>query len=418
MIGAPLLKPISSIRHERTATGALGFWVTDRTSKSGAVFGFQFPTMADAHHGRQLRRLAHDLHNPVDVYHAERSLITLSDLLRNPLNLRPSFEIGIPKALVGLLGHTEPSIRQKTTELLSHYSGGVASSRHESNAGDLRHYKVELQEMATNMSVALGHAQKPDLAVTAAIEALKFASEVHGHGHIELVQSILLLAEKNIDLKALNKAETCLTQASYIVGKTPDTSSELKAKLYRVLGRLYTARGNSPLALRFLADDVYFSSMAHGPEDIRTTGGYFLMAGVFLSSGHAHDASKAEVLHDTIERIWRSFIGGILQRQDGTTFLTESEAVEARNHLIQIEAERAKASDTLRLAQARGTLGMLLAACGQLEDALDVLDKSKLLVDGQDGNEAVIADIVTTIKTIEMMREQQSESLAATSPQP
>ena len=54
------------------------------------------------------------------------------------------------------------------------------------------------------------------------------------------------------------------------------------------------------------------------------------MAGVFQSSGHATDASKAEVLHDTIERIWRSFISDMLRKRDGTTFLTESEAVEVR----------------------------------------------------------------------------------------
>ena len=118
--------------------------------------------------------------------------------------------------------------------------------------------------MATNMAVALGHHNRPQLAVTAAIEALKFGSEVYGPASSDIVPLILMLAAKNVEVGKLNKAETCLTQASYIVGKTPDTPSDIKARLYRVMGQLYTARGNGPLALRFLADDVYFSSLAHG----------------------------------------------------------------------------------------------------------------------------------------------------------
>lgn len=50
------------------------------------------------------------------------------------------------------------------------------------------------------------------------------------------------------------------------------------------IGR-YTAREKYPEALRILADDVYHSSIAYGPESSRTAGGYYLMADVFDKYG-------------------------------------------------------------------------------------------------------------------------------------
>ena len=95
-----------------------------------------------------------------------------------------------------------------------------------------------------------------EAAASCAIEALKFANDIYGGASLDLVPSILLLANASIDHGNLKKAETCLTQATFLVSKgeaAGGVSSEIKAALYRVMGRLYTVRGNGPLALRFLA---------------------------------------------------------------------------------------------------------------------------------------------------------------------
>lgn len=58
--------------------------------------------------------------------------------------------------------------------------------------------------------------------------------------------------------------------------------------------RRYTAREKYPEALRILADDVYHSSVAFGPESSQTAGGYYLMADVFDKYG---DTDTSTVRH-------------------------------------------------------------------------------------------------------------------------
>jgi hypothetical protein len=58
---------------------------------------------------------------------------------------------------------------------------------------------------------------------------LSTGSELYGNRSLELIPLILLLASCCIDIGNLKKAETCLTQASFIVSKCgPDCPSETK----------------------------------------------------------------------------------------------------------------------------------------------------------------------------------------------
>ena len=83
-------------------------------------------------------------------------------------------------------------------------------------------------------------------------------------------------------LGRLSQAEEYLSQAQWTILKTPDCSNSIKSKFYRILGLLYAAKGEYAESLQALAEDVYHASGEFGTEDIRTSGGYFHMANVFM----------------------------------------------------------------------------------------------------------------------------------------
>ena len=51
------------------------------------------------------------------------------------------------------------------------------------------------------------------------------------------------------------------------------------------MGQLHSLKGNHEGAMKSFAEDVYYSSIEYGPEDVRTSLGYFNLAKVFQSHG-------------------------------------------------------------------------------------------------------------------------------------
>ncbi|XP_076451715.1 zinc finger MYND domain-containing protein 12-like [Babylonia areolata] len=156
---------------------------------------------------------------------------------------------------------------------------------------------------------------KHEQAVPAAMQSLRFAIDVHGIASIELVPSYLILGEASIGLGRLSQAEEYLAQAEWTVLKTPDVSSAMKSRLHRNLGLLYAAKGDFPEALRQLADDIYHASEEYGPDDIRTSGGYFHMANVFFRQGKR---DVADSLYRQVTDIWHSHLDRIVKSRTRT----------------------------------------------------------------------------------------------------
>lgn len=152
-------------------------------------------------------------------------------------------------------------------------------------------------------------------AVPAAMQSLRFAIEVHGIASIELVPSYLILGEASIGLGRLSQAEEYLAQAEWTVLKTPDVSNAMQSRLYRNLGLLYAAKGNFPESLRYLADDIYNASEEYGPDDIRTSGGFFHMANVFFRQGRR---DVADSLYRQVTEIWHNHLDRIVKSRTRT----------------------------------------------------------------------------------------------------
>ena len=66
-----------------------------------------------------------------------------------------------------------------------------------------------------------------------------------------------------------------------MVLNTPSPSPGIQSQLHRNLGLLALAKGQLSEARRHLAEDIYQSSVAFGPEAVQTAGGYFHLATAF-----------------------------------------------------------------------------------------------------------------------------------------
>ncbi|NXP44714.1 ZMY12 protein, partial [Heliornis fulica] len=119
-------------------------------------------------------------------------------------------------------------------------------------------------------------------AIPAALHALRFGTQVYGSNSVPLVPAYLLLAEVSACVGSLPQASKYLSQAQWIVLKTPDCSAAVQYQLHRSLGHFYAAKGNFEQALYHLANDVYLASSTFGLKSLETSGGYFHMANVFF----------------------------------------------------------------------------------------------------------------------------------------
>ncbi|KAL5108261.1 Zinc finger MYND domain-containing protein 12 [Taenia crassiceps] len=146
----------------------------------------------------------------------------------------------------------------------------------------IRQAQTNLLKVTRTTGLKLLFGGMAEAAIPAALQCLKISAEVYGMASVELVIPYLLLAEANIMLKRLEQAESNLAQAQWIMLKTQhECSDAIRSAIQRKLGLLFATKGEYQAALECLAQDIYYSSCAHGPSHIRTAGGYFQMAEVF-----------------------------------------------------------------------------------------------------------------------------------------
>ncbi|KAF5841781.1 subunit of axonemal inner dynein [Dunaliella salina] len=120
----------------------------------------------------------------------------------------------------------------------------------------------------------------------------------------QLFPLYLLAAQANLGLRRSKQCEDFLALASWLAMKEPAmTSNVMKSQLSRLYGQLYAFQGRRPEALSSFAEDVYYCSMEYGPEDPRTSLGYYNLGKVFQS---ASEVEKAKACNDQVVKIWTS----------------------------------------------------------------------------------------------------------------
>ncbi|KAI8802818.1 hypothetical protein BJ742DRAFT_858025 [Cladochytrium replicatum] len=200
-----------------------------------------------------------------------------------------------------------------------------------------------------------------DLAIPAALQALRFSMDVYGQDSIELVPSYLLLGEASIGLKQYGQAEDYLSLAKWAVLKAEHCDHAIRSQLHRNLGMLYISQGNVGEALKQLSNDIYYSSLAKDPEHIMVTGGYFQLGGIFEKQKQYEVASA---IFDKIVGIWRATL------KDGSETLDEAQQAEAAQMLNAIYTYRVTHGSTQTgPAEVRFVLAQLYHSVHQNEKA-------------------------------------------------
>ncbi|KAJ1557785.1 Zinc finger MYND domain-containing protein 12, partial [Nowakowskiella sp. JEL0078] len=192
--------------------------------------------------------------------------------------------------------------------------------------------------------------------------------DVYGQNSIELVPSYLLLGEASIGLKQYNQAEDYLSLAKWAVLKAVDCDNEIRSQLHRNFGLLYASQGNFREALKQLSQDIFYSSLSHGPENIGTTGGYFQLGCVFQKQEKFENVTA---IFDKILMIWKD----ALRQQN--IFLDEAqqaEAVQMLNAILDYRNQQSKSPSGC--AEVRFVLGLLYHACNQNEKAKEFGSKA------------------------------------------
>ncbi|TRZ25251.1 hypothetical protein HGM15179_001830 [Zosterops borbonicus] len=177
---------------------------------------------------------------------------------------------------------------------------------------DRKHGKEQLlRRQESLIALALSTAQgfvwagKPLEAIPAALQALRFSSQVFGSGSVQLVPIYLLLAEASTGTGHLRQAAKYLSQAQWIVLQTPGCSAALQSKLQRGLGLFSIAEGNLDQALYHLANDVYLATAEFGLNSVEASGGYLNMANIFF---HQNKMDAANSLYTEVSNLWHDWL--------------------------------------------------------------------------------------------------------------
>ncbi|XP_019477945.1 zinc finger MYND domain-containing protein 12 [Meleagris gallopavo] len=253
-------------------------------------------------------------------------------------------------------------------------------------------YIIDLTSSTAQKFIFDGEHKK---ALPAALHALRFSTKVYGSSSVQLVPAYLLLAEACIAFQGkassavivpclfyaqpeghpgrfkvpppvfcvgqgkgflidgvgnLQQASNYLSQAQWIVLRTPDCSGAFQHRLHRSLGLLCAAGGNFDQALYHLANDIYLASSTFGVKSVEASGGYFHMANVFF---HQNKMDIANSLYAEVTDIWHTFLVKSVQTQEQIHKLraekspfTEDKEVEVGEDTMT-EAQQAEAIQVL-----------------------------------------------------------------------
>ncbi|PRP89213.1 hypothetical protein PROFUN_01933 [Planoprotostelium fungivorum] len=193
---------------------------------------------------------------------------------------------------------------------------------------DIRRNQKALLEMTRTEAQKHLHESNFELAIPAALQSLRFSMDLNGSSSIDLVPSYLLLGEASIGLNRYPQAEEYLSLAKYAVLKKPDCSHAMRSQLHRNFGKLYASLGKYDEALEQLAADIYYSSLAMGPEHEGTTGGYYHMGNVFVAQ---EQYESALAMYEKVVEIWYMTLNEAVRTLEDTNVELIDEAVTAES---------------------------------------------------------------------------------------
>ncbi|KAH0790293.1 zinc finger MYND domain-containing protein 12-like [Histomonas meleagridis] len=231
-----------------------------------------------------------------------------------------------------------------------------------------------------------------ELARTAGLQALRYASDIYGNNALELVPPYLLLAEANIADQQFDTAEENLCQAKWILLQHPKADPSLKSQHSRNFGKLYAAQKKYDKALKYLAGDVYFTAQLKGPDHIETSVGLFLMGNVYIEKG---DNESAVAMFEKVLSVWTPFLqkcispvfsGDEIQLPSDWNETTEKLAEQILKKIVSAQTDM-HGQTQIAVAQAIFANGLLMCVVGDWKEAFRLLASASQMFEVTAGSE-------------------------------
>uniref|UniRef100_A0A3Q3SNU9 Zinc finger, MYND-type containing 12 n=1 Tax=Mastacembelus armatus TaxID=205130 RepID=A0A3Q3SNU9_9TELE len=220
---------------------------------------------------------------------------------------------------------------------------------------------MELIEICKSVAQSKFSEGKYQEALPAAQFCLRCSMDVHGPSTAQLVPAYLLLAEANMGLGNLDLVTQLLSQAEWVVLKSPECGHTIHHQLHKSLGLLHMATGNLEAALFHFANNIYFASEEYGPDSPVTCGGYFLMANIFARQGKM---SIARSLYSEVAQTWHCLLTKRLEthsqkaNEPDFLFSQRAEVEEMLRTMLEFE-QNASRKDSAQVALVAHCLAML-----------------------------------------------------------
>ncbi|KAL6765932.1 subunit of axonemal inner dynein [Haematococcus lacustris] len=181
-------------------------------------------------------------------------------------------------------------------------------------------FKLALLKLASQEAARLMAAGEYELALPVALDAVQQGQLLFKPAPaLQLFPLYLLAAQANLGLRRAKQCEDFLALASWLAMKEPGlTTNIMKSQLSRLYGQLYAFQGRQDEAVAAFAEDVYYCAVEYGPEDPRTTLGFYNMGKVHQNRG---DTTKSLACTNMVVKVWSAVLCkvvlGMSVTQDG-----------------------------------------------------------------------------------------------------
>eukprot|EP00899_Mesostigma_viride_P028298 jgi/Mesvir1/8653/Mv02597-RA.1 len=283
--------------------------------------------------------------------------------------LRTVVTLGLP---------AESSTSQAVTLITSETVEALLADRRRGEL--LQPFRLALLKLASQEAARLMAGGEYEIALPVAMDAVKQGQQLFApNPGLQIFPLYLLAAQANLGLNRVKQCEDFLGLASWLALRDPEhVSSVMRSQLARLYGQMYALEGKSDQALRSFAEDVYHSSLEYGPEDVRSSMGYYNLSKIFMNQG---EKERGHAFSLQVIKIWRAALGCLLLGEPPPSHdpglrsipLGRAQLLEVVDMFQDICITRADAygDRSAEVAEAYFVLALALALLGEVEKCVD-----------------------------------------------
>lgn len=266
-------------------------------------------------------------------------------------------------------------------------------------------FKLALLKLASQEAARLMAAGDYELALPVALDAVQQGQALFKPSPaLQLFPLYLLAAQANLGLRRSKPCEDFLALASWLVLKEPGlTTNVMRSHLARLYGQLYAFQGLPHDAAHAFAEDVYYCSLEAGPEDVRSSLGYYNLGKVFQTLG---EVRKSMACNDQVVSIWLMALAAVMLgvQPDGTPLSDQApsqlpvgrlqmlEVVDMLKDIVKLRAETRGPNHT-DVADVHFVMALALGYLERVAEANEELQQAAAIYPAEDEQHMHLLDL-------------------------